>query len=318
MHTSHDLTVSHFIQEAAEKSLQLALAPTSRNPIDTSIGSGHVYVKELQPGLICELHELNCHSSQEFECAVEPQISCSITLEGKLEGINIEGCGLAENPLNQGVLIGFGKPTRWIRHIRENQYFKTFCVTLKPEFFNRFANHFEDKQLTALETFRVGHQVEVLPYSQRLITLGNGAFDHPYLGALATLHQESNSLQFVLEFAQLLREENRLIRQIGRTHFDRLMHARSILDNALISPPKTLDLARQVGTNITTLQAHFKLALGTTIFGYVKAQRLEMARVLLREHQLPVAETAYRVGFSSPSAFTASYRKHFGHLPSMA
>lgn len=316
MNIEGELTATQVIREAAERSMQIALAPCPDHQVTTPFGSGQVLVQEVQPGLTCELHALNCHSDLEFECSVDPQISCSITLEGYLDGIDIEGRGVVEAPLNQGVLIGFGEPTRWIRRVRENQYFKTCCVSLQPAFLERFANNFDDQQLSVLDDFRVGLRVELLPVSQRLIALGHDAFDHCYSGELATLYQESNTLQFVLEMIELLREENWLVQKIGSSHYNRLMHARSILDDSLLEPPKTLDLARQVGTNVTTLQAHFKLALGTTIFGYVKSQRLEMARVLLREHSLAVAETAYRVGFSSPSAFTASYRKHFGHPPS--
>lgn len=77
-----------------------------------------------------------------------------------------------------------------------------------------------------------------------------------------------------------------------------------------------LDLARRLGANVTTLQANFKAAFGTTIFGYVRNRRLEMARVLLLDHGLGVAEAGYRVGFTNASAFTAAYRRHFGHSPS--
>lgn len=94
------------------------------------------------------------------------------------------------------------------------------------------------------------------------------------------------------------------------------MHAKAILDKDLVTPPKTCDLARQVGTNINTLQAHFKRVFQTTIFGYIRARRLEMARVLITEHHLSSKETAFRVGFSNPAAFTAAYRRHFGHPPS--
>lgn len=314
------LTASHIIQEAAATSLQVELAPVAEKNTrhaDLPFGAGQVYLEELQPGLLCELHELHCHSDVEFECAVDSQISCSITLDGKLDGIDLDGYGQVESRPHHAILLGFGEPSRWIRRLYNKQYFKTFGVTLKPAFFERFAESFGDRQLSQLKSYRIGQRVKALPFSQRLVTLGNNAFNHSYTGGLASLYQESNTLQFVLEVIQLLREENRLVRKMGRAHYERLMQARSILDNSLVAPPKTLDLARQVGTNITTLQAHFKLALGTTIFGYVKSQRLEMARVLLIEHQLAVAETAFRVGFSSPSAFAASYRKYFGCSPSV-
>ncbi|MEM1140849.1 MAG: helix-turn-helix transcriptional regulator, partial [Pseudomonadota bacterium] len=56
---------------------------------------------------------------------------------------------------------------------------------------------------------------------------------------------------------------------------------------------------------------------GTTIFGYIREQRLEMARYLLLDHGLKVSEAGYRVGFSSPAAFSSAYRRRFGHPPSV-
>lgn len=310
-----ELTASHLIREAAEQSLNIALTPETRSNTALPFGSGTVFTQELQPGLRCEMHSLQCHRDTDFECSAEPQVSCSITLEGHLEGIRLKGCRQVENPVNRAVLMGFGEPVNWIRTIQAGQYFKAFSITMQPDFIDRFTDDLEDTQLAALAPFRQGFKAEILPHSQRLIRLAHRAFEHSYSGALATLFQESNSLQFIVEAVQLLREENQLAEQIGQAHYDRLMQARAILDRSLLSPPSTLELAREVGTNITTLQTHFKLALDTTIFGYVKTQRLEMARVLLTEHNLPVAETAHRVGFNSPSAFTASYRRYFGHPP---
>jgi len=191
-----------------------------------------------------------------------------------------------------------------------------FCVT--TNFFDRFASDMEDEHLSVLEPFRTGRRATVLPPSQRLIELAHNAFDHPYSGPLAALYHEANTIQFVLEVVNLPGKENHLVHEIGRKHYDRLMHAQVILDGALIDPPKTLDLAQQVGSNINTLQAHFKLAFGSTIFGYVRSKHLEMARVLITEHKLGSAETGYRVGFSNPAAFTAAYRRYFGHPPSVA
>jgi AraC-like DNA-binding protein len=57
-----------------------------------------------------------------------------------------------------------------------------------------------------------------------------------------------------------------------------------MLDRSLSAPPKLLDIAREIGVNVTTLQANFKAAFGTTIFGYVRNQRLEIGRALILEH----------------------------------
>ena len=310
-----EVSATDLVREAAEQSLDLTIKDQQQSQVTTPFGSGLVYVQEVQPGLRCELHDFCCHTAQVFECSAGPQLTCSITLEGQLDGIDIQGYGLTKHQPKRATLIGFPQQTQWTRRLSAGQSFKAYCLSLQPEFIERFASDIDAGQLAALNSFRSQLKAQLLPHSQRLIHLGHQAFEHCYSGGLAALYQESNTLQFVLEVLHLIGDEGRLVQQIGQGHYQRFMQARAILDNSLLNPPKTLDLARQVGTNITSLQAHFKLALGTTIFGYVKAQRLEMARVLLSEHKLNVADTAYRVGFTSPSAFTASYRRHFGHPP---
>ena len=138
----------------------------------------------------------------------------------------------------------------------------------------------------------------------------------PYGGSLRSLFRESQALRFTLEVAALLQEEAQLIRKIGRRQYGRVRHARDLLDRSLVDPPKLLDLARELGVNVSTLQANFKAAFGTTIFGYVRSRRLEMARILIHDHGLGIAEAGYRVGFTNPAAFTVAYRRHYGHPPS--
>ncbi|WP_204307429.1 hypothetical protein, partial [Enterobacter hormaechei] len=77
----------------------------------------------------------------------------------------------------------------------------------------------------------------------------------PYNGELGQLFLESNTLSYVVEVAELLKQERRLVALIGRRHFERVMEARDILDADLVAPPRTLELARRVGVNVTTLQA---------------------------------------------------------------
>lgn len=311
-----DLHIPDLVREAAERSLQVGITPL-KTGTKTPFGSGRMSIQEVQPGLRSESVSLTCHTNQDLEILCEPIIACNILLEGSTKGVVVDDHGELTSQLNRATLTGFGKPSRWVRHLRKGQFFKTFAFAMQPTFFERFAHAVDDQQLAVFESFRHGQQSMLLPHSQRLVNLGHCAFDHPYSGALDEIYHESNTLQFVLEVAKLLNRENLLVKELGRHHYDRLMHAQFILDEDLIAPPKTLDLAQQVGTNINTLQVHFKRVFNTTIFGYLRMRRLEMARVLITEHNLSSKETAYRVGFSNPAAFTAAYRRHFGHPPSM-
>lgn len=59
----------------------------------------------------------------------------------------------------------------------------------------------------------------------------------------------------------------------------------------------------------------FKAATGEPPHRYVTHRRIERAKMLLAVTRLPVAEVAYRVGFSNQSHFTAQFRKVTGTTP---
>jgi AraC family transcriptional regulator len=60
----------------------------------------------------------------------------------------------------------------------------------------------------------------------------------------------------------------------------------------------------------------FKAATGEAPHGFLQRRRMERAKRLLIETQMPVAELALACGFSSQSHFTVSFRKHVGLTPS--
>lgn len=74
-------------------------------------------------------------------------------------------------------------------------------------------------------------------------------------------------------------------------------------------------LARAAGTNEATLKRNFKMVYGTTVFGYLTARRMELAKTLLLAKELKVAAVAQEVGYKYASHFTSAFRKHFGVLP---
>lgn len=96
---------------------------------------------------------------------------------------------------------------------------------------------------------------------------------------------------------------------------DRVRLAAEILERDLETPPSLADLAAQVGLSETTLKRSFPQIHGTTVFGYIRARRMEEARRLLASGGATVLEAAAHVGYSNPSNFAAAFRTQFGVNP---
>ncbi|WPE22713.1 AraC family transcriptional regulator [Shinella zoogloeoides] len=98
-------------------------------------------------------------------------------------------------------------------------------------------------------------------------------------------------------------------RDIARVH-----EARSILLAELASPPSVPELARRVGTNAKKLGSGFQALFGTSVYGFVKANRLDAARMLLEGGETSIARVARRVGYQ-PQHFATEFRRRFGVAP---
>jgi AraC-like DNA-binding protein len=78
------------------------------------------------------------------------------------------------------------------------------------------------------------------------------------------------------------------------------------------------DLAAAAGVRPRTLEAHFKLHLGTTPLGWVRRTRLARARqqLLDSKEDANVTAIANANGFTELGRFAGQYRRQFGELPS--
>lgn len=95
----------------------------------------------------------------------------------------------------------------------------------------------------------------------------------------------------------------------------RVRLAAEFIERDLAEPPSLNALAAQVGLSESTLKRGFHEIFGTTVFGYVRARRMEQARRLLESGTATVLEAATLVGYSNPSNFAAAFRHQFGVNP---
>lgn len=91
--------------------------------------------------------------------------------------------------------------------------------------------------------------------------------------------------------------------------------ARRLLDRQLQNPPTLMRLACLVGINDFKLKLGFKQVYGTTVFGYVRQERMRIARNLLERGQYDVSQAAWTVGYESLSSFSRQFKKTYGCNP---
>lgn len=93
----------------------------------------------------------------------------------------------------------------------------------------------------------------------------------------------------------------------ARAERDRLGPVLEWMSRHLAQPHALDDLARRAIMSRRTFTRHFRDATGTTVVGWLKAQRLALAQRLLEGTELPVEQVAAQAGFGS----AVSLRQHF-------
>ena len=93
-------------------------------------------------------------------------------------------------------------------------------------------------------------------------------------------------------------------------------HLKEAVRSSMANPElKMDDLGEQLGISRVQLYRKVKVLTGLSPVELLRQMRLERGRVLLNSTTKTVQEIAYEVGFSTPSYFSACYKKQYGKLP---
>jgi len=95
----------------------------------------------------------------------------------------------------------------------------------------------------------------------------------------------------------------------------RLIRAVDAMERNLEEPVSTVQIAKAAGFSSRELERQFRRWLKTTPGAYYRSIRLDRARQLLRQTELPVLDIGLRCGFSSAAHFSRAYSGRFGHPP---
>jgi AraC family transcriptional regulator, alkane utilization regulator len=75
------------------------------------------------------------------------------------------------------------------------------------------------------------------------------------------------------------------------------------------------DLAREVGVSRSGLAQRFTELAGEAPMRYLTSWRIQLAKHLILQANLPIAEVAARVGYESEAAFNRAFKRHVGAPP---
>lgn len=96
----------------------------------------------------------------------------------------------------------------------------------------------------------------------------------------------------------------------------RLIRAVEKMEANLEETLPTAAFAEAAGVSLRELERQFRKWLKSSPGAYYRNLRLDRARLLLRQTDLPIIEVGFRCGFSSAAHFSRSYASRFGHAPS--
>jgi AraC-like DNA-binding protein len=94
------------------------------------------------------------------------------------------------------------------------------------------------------------------------------------------------------------------------------MHAaRERLLADMRNPPTLGDLAAEFGLTEKRLNVGFRALFGATVFETLRNERLDHARIALRDERVSLKEIAFRVGYNHVSNFTNAFTARYGEPP---
>ncbi len=139
----------------------------------------------------------------------------------------------------------------------------------------------------------------------------------PLQGAMRNIYLSGKALELTATVMAGVEQpdDERPITSLSSQDVRRLRQVQEILSQSLQDPPTLQTLARLVGTNVNKLTLGFRQLFGTSVYGFVREQRLELAYRMLAAGQISVSDAAQTCGYTN-SHFTKAFRNRYGVAPS--
>ncbi|MEG6508952.1 helix-turn-helix transcriptional regulator [Methyloligella sp. 2.7D] len=287
---------------------------------DAPVLEGNYQLLKLRSGLV--LHATDATELQDLTTHVvhQPGLTISIFLLGRVrvrQGEEEHRLGTAESGAAHCYLLNRTRPDVFVRHSVRGMRVRKVNVTVSPDWIAAAIGDLPAQ--ASLSHFIKNHQARTdWPASRRLVSLAEQVLQPDELDpALQPLYLESRAIEILFAALSSLGQDNAPAaeRPLRASDRQRLQRALTLFEPKDGPSPSVDEVAREIGSSVSSLQRLFHAAYGTSIFEHVRAMRLKKARDALAADGVSVAEAARLAGYGNPANFATAFKRVYGVSP---
>lgn len=299
-----------------ERRIDPLLSPEA--PVLCGIHKAH----RLQPGLSIHCADVRDLCDLTVYDVLQPSLRIVIVLDGDVDvsfgphrlGLSSARGGAYRSPGPRAAFIGLREQECFVRRGWCGKRERKVSVVFSREWLDTACG--DENQDTLHRLFDRHLAIEHLAPNPRVLGLAGQLLCPPeYSRLLQKLYLESRTIELVAESIHQLLEVAPNAAILHTRQHRRIDEVRELLDSGTADKLSLAEIARHIGTNISSLQQQFRTAQGMTVFEYLRLARLLRARRALEREGCSIVEAASIAGYNSQSNFATAFRRQFGITP---
>ena len=234
--------------------------------------------------------------------------------------LHFELDGLGEVILQPGqfnlIYAPYVKKVTWFQ---ENEVYTNFGIHFTPDYLQQAAPHFPllDSFLTKV---RNGDAAMISKQHGQMTPEISGLVQkilHCHFSPeVRTMYLQSKVLELLLlSLDQLGNGHKSADISLRPYDIERIRAAHDYLLSNLDNPCTLIELSRKVGINDFKLKKGFKQVYGTTVYEFLLDVRIDKAKTLLLETEIPIIDIAFMTGYRTLPSFITAFKKKTGYSP---
>jgi AraC family transcriptional regulator, transcriptional activator of the genes for pyochelin and ferripyochelin receptors len=205
--------------------------------------------------------------------------------------------------------------------LKEKQEYTTLVITFDVRYLEKMAPHFPflDAFLQQATAGQPAILTDIYNYANiQMMGVTHDILYGDFSEQVKNLYVEAKVTELLIQALDKIGHfhSNTASRIVLRPYdIERIKEAAEMLIQHMDTPLTIVELAHRVGLNDYKLKKGFKQVYGTTIFSYFMGARMERAKSLLEETNIPIMDIAFMTGYRNISNFITAFRKNFGGSP---